>query len=103
MEKPNEPRPPFWRGVFSDGGIPSFSRVASGALVLVSIVWVTIIVLRTHTLPDFVGLALFISALYGINRASTAAETIKTGRPPETFSAVTTTKTEATTSEVTHA
>jgi hypothetical protein len=93
---------PFWRGVFSDDGIPSFSRIASGALVLISIVWVTIIVLRTHALPDFAGLALFISALYGINRAGAAVETLKNGSPDKSFSTTTTTKSEASTSEVTH-
>ncbi len=72
----------FLRGALSESdGSPSFSRLASGALVLSSIGWVTSIVVRTHTLPsDLGGLSLFIGALYGINKVSTAVETLK--KPP---------------------
>lgn len=62
----------FWRGVFSDGDTPSFSRVGTGALVSAAIVWVSRIVWRTDHLPDFTGLALFMGTLYGLNRVTTA-------------------------------
>jgi hypothetical protein len=62
----------FWRGVFSDDGNPSFSRVASGAVVFFSLGWVTHIVWRNHALPDFAGLSLFVGTLYGLNVASKA-------------------------------
>lgn len=62
----------FWRGVFSDSGQPSFSRVATGFIVAFSAGWVTHIVWRSHTLPDMSGLCLFIGTLYGLNRVTTA-------------------------------
>jgi hypothetical protein len=58
----------FWKGVFSDNGSPSFSRVATGLIVAFSCGWVTHIVWTSHALPDFAGLALFIGTLYGLNR-----------------------------------
>jgi hypothetical protein len=62
----------FWRGVFSDGDTPSFSRVATGFVVAFSLGWVSHIVWRTHALPDFTGLALFVGTLYGLNRVTAA-------------------------------
>lgn len=70
----------FWRGVFSDGDQPSFSRVASGAVVFFALGWVTHIVWRSHALPDFGGLALFIGTLYGLNVAGNAINK----KPPTT-------------------
>lgn len=64
----------FWRGVFSDGNQPSFSRVATGLIVAFSCGWVSHIVWHNHSLPDFAGLALFVGTLYGLNRASTLME-----------------------------
>jgi hypothetical protein len=43
----------FVLGVFSDGGAPSFSRVATGVVVGFACGWVTAIVRVTHVLPDF--------------------------------------------------
>ena len=62
----------FWKGVFSDGDQPSFSRVATGFVVAFSLGWVSNIVWKTHALPDFAGLALFVGTLYGLNRVTTA-------------------------------
>lgn len=64
----------FWRGVFSDGNQPSFSRVATALIVAFSCGWVSHIVWHNHSLPDFAGLALFVGTLYGLNRASTLME-----------------------------
>jgi hypothetical protein len=74
---------PFWRGVFSDGDQPSFSRVATGFVVAFSLGWVSRIVWKTTTLPDFGGLVLFIGTLYGVNRV-TAAFGTKSTTPPGT-------------------
>lgn len=72
----------FWREVFSESGSPSFSRVATGALVFGGLAWVTIILLRTGALPsDLPALALFITSPYTINRAGAAVQSIK-DRPP---------------------
>lgn len=62
----------FWQRVFSDGGQPSFSRIATGLIVAFSCGWVTKLVWHNYSLPDFAGLALFIGTLYGINKAGNA-------------------------------
>jgi len=72
----------FWRGVFSDGDQPSFSRVASGLIVAFSCGWVSHIVWHNHSLPDFAGLALFIGTLYGLNRATAALQGKLPPTPP---------------------
>jgi hypothetical protein len=76
----------FVLGVFSDGGAPSFSRVATGVVVGFACGWVTAIVRVTHTLPDFQGLSMFIALIYGVNVAGSVTAkvmTAKTGAPPE--------------------
>lgn len=73
-----ENKQPFWRGLFSEtDGKPSFSRIASGGLVVVSIGWITYLVLRNKVFPDFTGLSLFIGILYGLNKVAAAVETLK--------------------------
>lgn len=62
----------FIRGVFSDNGAPSFSRVAAGFVVLMAGIWGTVIVLRTGTMPELGGLALFVGVLYGTNVGANA-------------------------------
>lgn len=59
----------FWKGVFSDNGSPSFSRVATGFALCFACGWVTAIVMKNHALPDFMGLVAFIGVLYGLNTA----------------------------------
>jgi hypothetical protein len=71
----------FWKGVFSDGGQPSFSRVATGMSVAFSLGWVTHLVWHNHALPDFLGLCAFIGTLYGINAAKGAFQ--KPADPPK--------------------
>ncbi len=64
---------PFWHEVFSEpDGTPSFSRVATGLIVMFSLGWVTALVRTNHSLPDFGGLVLFIGALYGVNKIGAA-------------------------------
>jgi hypothetical protein len=58
----------FFKGVFSDDGVPSFSRSGTALLVLAVVAWVTIIVWRTAMLPDdLISLAAFMSSLYAVN------------------------------------
>ena len=67
----------FWRGVFSEqDGTPSFSRVATGVVVGFACFWVTLIVLKNHGLPEFLGLGGFVTVLYGTNKLSGAAASI---------------------------
>jgi hypothetical protein len=64
---------PFWRGVFSEtDGTPSFSRIATSVFVAFSVGWITALVERTHSLPDFAGLSCFVGTLYGVNKISNA-------------------------------
>ena len=64
----------FLAGVFSDGGQPSFSRVATGVALIASIAWVSYLVIHNKTLPDFYGIAMFISVPYALNRLTNMAE-----------------------------
>ena len=71
---------PFWRGVFSEeDGTPSLSRVATMILVFFACGWVTYIVRKTTILPDFTGLIMFISTIYGINRFHSGFVAAKNG------------------------
>lgn len=73
----------FFRSMFeSEAGAVSFARVASGLIVIASIAWVTIIVLHNHEFPEFGGLAIYIAALYGINKATEIISILKKGGPP---------------------
>jgi len=66
----------FWRGVFSDGDQPSFSRIATGMIVAFSLGWVTHLVWHNHTLPDtmtMAGLTAFMVSPYALNAAKNAA------------------------------
>ena len=67
----------FWKSVFSESdGTASFSRVATGATIIGSIVWITHIVLKTHALPDFAGVSLLNATLYGLNKAHDAVSSV---------------------------
>ena len=66
---------PFWAWVFCEtDGTPSFSRVATAVLVGFACGWVTSIVRLEHKLPDFVGLSLFVTVLYGANKFAAMAK-----------------------------
>jgi len=71
--KMSESAKTFWVGVFSDGGVPSFSRVATGLIVVVALGWITYIVYQTRVIPDVGGVVLLASTLYGVNVAGSAA------------------------------
>lgn len=63
----------FIEGVFSDGGSPSFSRVATGVLLCACIWWDTYFLYRNGTMPDFTGQVFFLGTIYGVNVAGSAA------------------------------
>jgi hypothetical protein len=63
-----------------DGDQPSFSRVATGIIMVACITWVSTLVFTKGTLPDLGGLTLFLVALYGANMAKTAATNIGIGK-----------------------
>jgi hypothetical protein len=71
----------FWVGVFSDEGTPSFSRIATGLIVLACIVWDTYLVFTNHALPDFSGQALLIGTPYGLNVAGKTVTKMRTSAP----------------------
>jgi hypothetical protein len=73
----------FWKGVFTDGGSPSFSRVASGVALAFVCGWVTAIVYRTHAIPELNGVCLFIGTLYGTNSALNAFKSFGEHKEPE--------------------
>lgn len=63
----------FIEGVFSDGGNPSFSRVATAVLLCACMWWDTYFLYENKTMPDFTGQVFFIGTLYGVNIAGSAA------------------------------
>ena len=72
----------FWTGVFSDGGAPSFSRVATALMCIAAVIWISFIVYFKREIPDVGGVVLLIGTLYGINVAGNAAAKIGS-KPPE--------------------
>lgn len=74
----------FWKGVLSDSGNPSWSRVASSLLLIACVTWDTVFLFRTSMLPDGGTLsaqALFISSPYLINTGGKAATMLATRQP----------------------
>ena len=68
----------FIKGIFMDGNLPSFSRVASGFIVAASVFWVTFIVLKDGKIPDMAGITAYVSAalavLYSANKITDVFE-----------------------------
>lgn len=65
----------FWKGVFSDGAEPSFSRVCSGVHSLVASGCLIFVVWHSQHLPDAVtlgGLGAFTGVPYALNQARNA-------------------------------
>lgn len=78
----------FLQSVFSeDDGQGSYSRVASGAIVVATLAWVSHVVWKTGALPDLTGPATFIclaaGSHYGINKASDIISAFKGNQPPQ--------------------
>ena len=71
----------FIKGVFMDCGQPSFSRCASGLIVLASVGWVTFLVCKDGKMPDMAGITAYVSAalavLYSANKVANAIEGTK--------------------------
>lgn len=60
-----------------DDGSPSFSRMGTAIILGFECYWTSQIVRDTHHLPDFGGLAMFLSALMAVNRADNVAGAIR--------------------------
>ena len=59
------------KDLFQDGGKWSLSRITSGITIVAVVAWVSFLVLKTHTLPDLDGPALFSgsgAAHYGLGK-----------------------------------
>lgn len=57
------------KGVFEESdGSPSFSRCASGILLVCVICWITYHIVITKLWPDMTGPAVLITAPYGMNK-----------------------------------
>ena len=66
----------FLKSTFSEpDGTGSASRVLAGSTVASCLVWISYIVIRTHTIPDLGGASLFVTSGfsgYGVNKLSMA-------------------------------
>jgi hypothetical protein len=66
----------FLKSTFSESdGSASASRVLAGSTVASCLVWISYIVIRTHSLPDLGGASLFVTSGfsgYGVNKISVA-------------------------------
>lgn len=61
----------FFKDVFQESGKWSLSRFSSGLIVLATLAWITVLVIKTHVLPDLEGPAFFVgggAAHYGIGK-----------------------------------
>ena len=67
----------FWQSVFSEPNGPgSYARVASAALLLASIAWISWIVVRTNAIPPVAEVIALMSAPYAMNRAAGIIDSI---------------------------
>lgn len=65
----------FLREVFSENGVGSFSRVASGLHMVAGITWISHVVWHSHALPDIGalgGVTAFVASPYAANKISNA-------------------------------
>lgn len=70
----------FLREAFSENGVGSFSRVASGIHMVAGIAWVSHVVWHAHALPSgdsLAGVAAIMVAPYGANRLSSAIAALR--------------------------
>jgi len=76
----------FLRGLFlEDSGKPSFSRTFPAIVIVISIVWVTFLILKNGQMPDLTSLALYLGAIlgptYGANKIATGIQAAINGTP----------------------
>lgn len=71
----------FIKSVFSDGDQGSFSRCSAGFIIVITCVWVSHVVFKTHSLPDLTGPLAFLSGgtacTYGCNKMPAIVDSIK--------------------------
>lgn len=71
----------FLRQLFSESGEASYSRIGSFLALLFACGWVSVIVYKTHALPELQGLALFVATLYGLGKAGETLQRLKGDKP----------------------
>ena len=70
----------FWREVFSEPGAEgtgSASRVTMFLFALAAVGWVTHIIVKTHTVPDLLNIAVFVASPYGVNQLAGVVSALK--------------------------
>jgi hypothetical protein len=71
----------FIKSVFSEEGEGSYSRCSAGCIVMGTLVWVSYVVWKNHSIPDLTGPATFLTSgtacTYGVNKASDIIGAIK--------------------------
>jgi hypothetical protein len=77
----------FIKSAFSENGEGSYSRIASGVIVLATLGWVSHVVFKTHALPDLTGALAFmtggVTAHYGVNKFNDYINDYKNGTPTQ--------------------
>lgn len=79
--------PTFLREVLSDNGVGSYARYGSFLIVVSAIIWVTYLVVTTHTLPNMGDISLYISTGVGVHYGTSQIKTVAsaiTGNAPNT-------------------
>lgn len=78
----------FWRGVFSDNGVGSSSRVLMGLFGITVCIAYLVVALHNHALPpaaDTIAAGVFASTPYALNQAKAAVASFSgaTSKPEE--------------------
>lgn len=60
----------FLKGIFSDNGAASYSRCASGFIVMAVVGWVSYVIFKTHTIPALDGPSMFLGTGVGVHYGS---------------------------------
>lgn len=80
--------PEHWKQALSENGEGSFTRYACLFILINAAGWVWFSMFKSHVLPDFNGLTLFVSSclgvLYGTNQAKNVVAAWKGGPDPGT-------------------
>lgn len=66
----------YLKQLFSDSGEASFSRLGSSVALAAGCGWISFVVWKTHALPHFQGLTIFIATLYGLGKAGETVQRV---------------------------
>jgi hypothetical protein len=76
--------PPSLKEALSEDGVGSYSRYSGFMVICASILWVSFLIVKTHSIPDMGGVTEFITAgnsAYAANQLKRIAAANKTGVP----------------------